>query len=95
MSDRDGAAKRFLIETDPKIEEAVFNGYDIRMEELEWLKKMQSYADQEVEREKREWLKLTTGDFAQHLSLILTGKKLSETTLEKIIHDWIHPKNNH
>lgn len=36
-------AKEFLL-TDPKIEEAVSNGYDIRLEEHEWIEKMELYA---------------------------------------------------
>lgn len=37
-------AREFLL-TDPKIEEAVSNGYDIRLEEHEWIAKMELYAD--------------------------------------------------
>jgi hypothetical protein len=36
-------AREFLL-TDPKIEEAVSNGYDIRLEEHEWIEKMELYA---------------------------------------------------
>jgi hypothetical protein len=36
-------AKEFLL-TDPKIKEAVSNGYDIRLEEHEWIEKMELYA---------------------------------------------------
>lgn len=36
-------AREFLL-TDPKIEEAVSNGYDIRLEEHEWIEKMEQYA---------------------------------------------------
>lgn len=36
-------AKEFLL-TDPKIHEAVSNGYDIRLEEHEWIEKMELYA---------------------------------------------------
>ena len=36
-------AREFLL-TDPKIAEAVENGYDIRMDESEWISKMEQYA---------------------------------------------------
>lgn len=36
-------AREFLL-TDPKIEEAVSQGYDIRLSEQEWLTKMEEYS---------------------------------------------------
>ena len=39
------SAKEFLIRTDKKIREAVNNGYDIRLDESEILKKMEEYAN--------------------------------------------------
>lgn len=42
-------AKEFLL-TDPKIEEAVDNGYDIRLEEHEWLEKMREFARYHVQK---------------------------------------------
>jgi hypothetical protein len=41
-------ARQFLIDTSEKISIAVDNGMDIRMDESEWLQKMEEYADAKV-----------------------------------------------
>lgn len=40
---------RYFLLTDPKIEEAVSNGYDIRLSEEERIAKMELYADTKAE----------------------------------------------
>lgn len=54
-------AEEFLLQ-DPEIEKAVYNGYDIRLSDKEWIAKMESYAQQRAEKNNEKWRYLAEKD---------------------------------